>query len=148
MIELLNKQEETSVKRLWELSERSYLHGSPWSPAQFEQDLVQENSCYLIFTKEQQWLGFVSYYQLLDELDISHVVIDIDQQKRGYGRQMLEEAIAYWRKSEWVRVLLEVRESNEGAKKLYESLGFRCIHRRKNYYRHPQEDGMMMELIL
>lgn len=148
MISELNKQDVVCAEKLWQISERSYLHGSPWSLEQFRQDLVHENSRYLIFMRENHRIGFISYYQVLDELDISHIVIDKDNQQQGFGRQMLEEAIRYWRKNELVRVLLEVRESNHGAQALYESLGFRCIHKRKKYYHHPQEDGWVMELIL
>lgn len=148
MINELNKQDAGWAEKLWQISERSYLHGSPWSLEQFRQDIVQENSHYLTFMRENHWLGFISYYQVLDELDISHIVIDKDSQQYGYGRQMLEEAINYWRKKEFVRVLLEVRESNQGARTLYEKLGFQCIHKRKKYYHHPQEDGWVMELIL
>ncbi|MBL1226263.1 ribosomal protein S18-alanine N-acetyltransferase [Enterococcus sp. BWR-S5] len=148
MIIELNKQKEKSEERLWQLSEQSYLHGSSWSLDQFKQDVAQENSRYLIFTEENNWLGFISYYQVLDELDISHVVIGREYQRQGYGRLMLKEAISHWREQGFVRVLLEVRESNHGAQALYKEFGFQCIHTRKNYYHHPKEDGLIFELTL
>lgn len=148
MISELDKQNPAYSEQLWQLCERSYSHGSPWSQKQFADDLAQENSKYLIFMKNDAWLGFVSYYQILDEIDISHVVIDKAQQKHGYGKELLSEAIEYWRKNDMLRVLLEVRESNESAIRLYEHSGFQCIHKRKNYYHHPQEDGWILELKL
>ena len=43
---------------------------------------------------------------------------------------------------------LEVRESNSAARKLYDSRGFREIGRRRNYYRRPVEDALVMRRIL
>ncbi len=43
---------------------------------------------------------------------------------------------------------LEVRESNAAARGLYGSRGFREIGRRKNYYRRPVEDALVMRRIL
>jgi len=41
-------------------------------------------------------------------------------------------------------VLLEVRESNLAARKLYEKLGFSEEGRRSNYYHEPREDAMLL----
>ena len=49
-------------------------------------------------------------------------------------------------KTEWItecRILLEVAENNLPARKLYESCGFKEIHRRKNYY--ADSDALIME---
>jgi ribosomal-protein-alanine N-acetyltransferase len=40
---------------------------------------------------------------------------------------------------------LEVRESNMAARKLYESLGFRAIGRRNQYYVNPAETAIVMK---
>ena len=39
---------------------------------------------------------------------------------------------------------LEVRASNVPAISLYEKLGFAEVGRRKNYYRNPREDALIM----
>lgn len=142
-----NKQKEGASEQLWQLCEQSYYYGSPWSRAQFQNDLEQENSCYLVDDLIRP-TGFVSYYQILDEIDITHVVVSKEKHGQGYGKKLLEEAISYWKQKQIKRVLLEVRASNQAAQKLYEGVGFQCIHKRKNYYHLPQEDGLMMELIL
>ena len=42
--------------------------------------------------------------------------------------------------------LLEVRESNLAARALYERLGFVEISRRKDYYDHPPETAIVMQM--
>ena len=39
---------------------------------------------------------------------------------------------------------LEVRASNGPARQLYESLGFLQVGLRKNYYRNPKEDALIL----
>jgi [ribosomal protein S18]-alanine N-acetyltransferase len=41
-------------------------------------------------------------------------------------------------------VYLEVRESNQRARTLYESSGFDSVGRRRGYYRHPLEDALVL----
>lgn len=140
------KKTSQSAERLWLLSEHSYLHGSPWSEEQFKKDLSQSNSHYLIYTADEIWLGFVSYYQMFDEADITHVVVEKSRKSAGIGKRMLKRVIQYMKENDIRTVFLEVRESNEQAKKLYESLGFRQISKRNNYYHQPTEDGLVLKL--
>ena len=44
--------------------------------------------------------------------------------------------------------MLEVRESNEKAIALYEKFDFDEISRRKDYYRDPKEDAVVMKKYL
>ncbi|MGC6767909.1 ribosomal protein S18-alanine N-acetyltransferase [Enterococcus sp. LJL128] len=134
------------AEKLWQLCVDSYPHGSPWSAAQFQEDVMRESSHYLLYTDEEQLIGFVSYQQVLDEADITHVVIEKNSQNQGYGKDMLLNTFRIWQENRLQKVFLEVRASNLSAQKVYNKLGFQCIHRRKNYYHHPQEDGLVMEL--
>ena len=43
---------------------------------------------------------------------------------------------------------LEVREHNQTARGLYQSLGFREVGRRRDYYTQPTEDAILMDLDL
>jgi ribosomal protein S18 acetylase RimI-like enzyme len=45
-------------------------------------------------------------------------------------------------------VFLEVRESNAGARALYEKTGFQPTGRRNSYYTDPPEDAVLYRLIL
>jgi len=42
--------------------------------------------------------------------------------------------------------ILEVRASNEAAQLLYRDLGFSFVGRRRDYYRLPTEDALVMKL--
>jgi ribosomal-protein-alanine N-acetyltransferase len=42
------------------------------------------------------------------------------------------------------RATLEVRASNDDARRLYERLGFHVAGRRRNYYTNPIEDALIL----
>ncbi|ALS00894.1 ribosomal-protein-alanine acetyltransferase [Enterococcus silesiacus] len=139
-----NLPAEQPAENLWSVSEQSYNHGSPWSQKQFSIDLAQKTSDYLVLIQENQWIGFVSYHLVLDEVEITHVVIHKEFQQKGYGGQLFDHLLQRFVEQEVCQVFLEVRESNLKAQKLYEKKGFKTINHRKNYYSHPKEDGIVM----
>ncbi|MBP2099774.1 ribosomal protein S18-alanine N-acetyltransferase [Enterococcus rivorum] len=134
----------TLPEKIWQLSENSYFYGSPWSLEQFESDLFQENSYYLFLLEGNQMIGFIGYYSVLEEVDITHVVIEKDYQHRGYGRKLLEELVARLTNKGKTTLFLEVRPTNLAAIRAYEAFGFEKISTRKNYYQHPKEDALIM----
>ena len=88
--------------------------------------------------------GYLIANRVLDEGELLRIAVSPDNRVRGVGKAltqaMMEEnpATKVWR--------LDVRESNYGARKLYESLGFRAVIRRRNASEKPAEDGIMMML--
>lgn len=132
------------AQQVWLLSEGSYLNGSPWSLEQFEDDINQETSQYLFLLEKQQLIGFISYYSIFGEVDITHVVINKEYQHQGYGKKMLRELVKKLADSNHEKLFLEVRPSNLAAIDVYKKVGFEVISIRKNYYQKPKEDAWIM----
>ena len=55
-----------------------------------------------------------------------------------------EELVEALKKRDSRCLTLEVRASNEPARALYEKLGFVQVGLRKNYYRNPREDALIL----
>lgn len=68
--------------------------------------------------------------------------------RHGIAGAMLRELTATASAAGCRAVLLEVRESNQGARRLYEAHGFSSIGRRRRYYSEPVEDAVVMRLEL
>lgn len=82
--------------------------------------------------------GFmVSRFVGPDEAEILNVAVAPDARRFGVGTALIETLDA-------LDVFLEVRESNEPAKSLYQKLGFRVVGRRDDYYEDPPEDALVM----
>jgi len=79
-------------------------------------------------------LGWLTASQWGDQSELELIVVSLDARRQGLAKKLMTEWLEF-AKSEGVKAfLLEVRESNIGAIRLYESLGFELVGHRKNYY--------------
>ncbi|MBX3205637.1 MAG: ribosomal protein S18-alanine N-acetyltransferase [Labilithrix sp.] len=92
-------------------------------------------------------LGYILFWLVADEIHLLNVAVAPDARRRGIGRALVEDLIAFARANAAAKVLLEVRASNHAAIQLYERLGFTRFNIRRAYY-GDGEDGveMMLEL--
>lgn len=83
-------------------------------------------------------------YYAADEGEILNLGVASDHRRRGIGRALVRSVLAALASRDVDAVYLEVRESNAGARRLYESLGFTEVGRRARYYRRPIEDAVLL----
>lgn len=81
-----------------------------------------------------------------DEWEIENVVVAEEQRRGGSGTALVQQLLQKAREAGATSVLLEVRESNTAARRLYEKLGFSEIARRPKYYREPSEDALVLKI--
>jgi len=91
-------------------------------------------------------IGFFAGWIIEDELHVNNVASHQDFRRIGVGRCLMEAAMDEASGRGVSHVILEVRASNEGAQLLYKDLGFSFIGRRRDYYRLPTEDALVMKL--
>ncbi len=78
------------------------------------------------------------------EASIANVATHPDFRRRGCASRLIDEMEAFLACRGVKDIFLEVRESNAPARALYESKGFRAVGIRKNYYRFPTENAVVM----
>lgn len=78
--------------------------------------------------------------------DVLTIGVRSAQQSRGLGRALMSELLAFAKRSGSEQAFLEVKESNQPARSLYESLGFEQIDLRKKYYQPSGENAVVMKL--
>jgi ribosomal-protein-alanine N-acetyltransferase len=80
------------------------------------------------------------------ECHLLNISVDVPYQRRGLGRNLVEQLLELARRHRARIAFLEVRRSNEAAQRLYFGLGFEEISTRKEYY--PASEGREEALIL
>jgi [ribosomal protein S18]-alanine N-acetyltransferase len=88
-------------------------------------------------------VGFLIAHHLGPEWELENIVVAPTARRKGLGKQLLNSLLAAARDKNSNSVFLEVRESNSGARTLYEKAGFRQTGRRKSYYTSPLEDAIL-----
>ncbi len=119
----------------------------PWSERLLAEQLDSENAAALVALGEDGvLLGYASVSVVLDEGYIANVAVQPYCRRQGIARALLRAFRRFARGSRLAFLTLEVRASNTPAIALYESEDYREAGRRKNYYRHPTEDAIIMTL--
>ena len=127
----------THINECLELDQKS-LKGL-WTKSQWERELTDSKRICLgiIDLKTKQILGLCSSWLVLDELHITIIAVHPIHQRKGLGKFLLSELIKRSRSLRTKQIHLEVKETNEPAKALYKSMGFKTTANRSNFY----EDG-------
>ena len=102
------------------------------------------NSHYLLVDDNRQVKGYISLYQVLDEINILYIYVDKELRGKGYGEALFKEALKNIKLPQY-KVFLEVRKSNTIALNLYTKLGFKEYAIRREYY-DDGEDAILMEM--
>jgi [ribosomal protein S18]-alanine N-acetyltransferase len=116
--------------------EKSIYPESPWSAAQFREELagVPRTRKYIVAQDQKRIIGYAGIAIAGDVADIHTLTVLPDFRRRGIASEMLRQ-LEEWAISKKVSALmLEMREGNEQAQPLYEKYGYRIISRRDNYY--------------
>jgi len=118
----------------------------PWPKKAFEAQLNDGASIMLAarLAGQKEIVGYLCAYFVLVELQLASVAVKNEYRGMGIGEKLVREMIRLGLGLGAEEVWLDVRESNLAARRLYQKLGFREVYRRKNYYRKPKEDALVM----
>jgi ribosomal-protein-alanine acetyltransferase len=118
-----------------------------WSLKQYEAAFSGESPLRMILISEEETRvqGFIAGRALDQEWEIENIVVAVSVQRRGFGTRLLEKFLDSARGRGAEKVFLEVRESNQSARRLYEKAAFTESGRRKLYYQEPAEDAIVYQ---
>ena len=117
---------------------------SPWSEEAFRIELRNAAARCRVACCGGRIAGFLVVWRILDEAQVAELGVHPDFRRRGLGRRLASEALEEARARGCSAATLEVREGNEAARRLYESLGFVTVGRRPKYY-EGREDAILMD---
>jgi ribosomal-protein-alanine N-acetyltransferase len=122
----------------WVQGHERVLHPFPWSIGNFR-DALEAGYIARIMGLEGEDLGYAVLLTVLDEAHLLNISIVRERHGQGLGSAFLDALCDEIRARGAAQMFLEVRPSNETARRLYETYGFVPIGRRKRYY--PAVDG-------
>ena len=119
---------------------------TPWSRSMFASELAKPSSLSLgAFEAERGGLvGYLIISRYVDAWHVMNVAVATEYRRRGIARLLLDRLFEVTATDERRGYTLEVRVSNEGAIKLYETLGFKARGVRRGYYTDNREDALIM----
>lgn len=118
----------------------------PWTYSAFENELGNAPPTLFTLRLATDVIGFVVARFHPPEMDIVNLAVSDGRRRLGFGHILLKSLLERARLEGIHQVFLEVREGNQGARGLYRSLGFGETQRRRNFYKDPVEDAILMSL--
>ena len=135
----IERMNESHVSAVAELEKQNF--SEPWSEKSVRGELTNQLALWLVALDGDAVVGYVGSQTVLGEADMMNIAVSHTHRRRGIARMLVQELIA---RLDAGMLTLEVRASNAGAIALYESLGFQQVGLRKNYYRKPKEDALIL----
>ncbi len=119
---------------------------APWEESTFRGLMRRPSAALLVAENDDELTGYSVMWFAADEGELGDIAVVPERRGEGIGRMLLRESIAVAASRGTRSLYLEVRESNEVARRLYEKVGFSVVGVRKQYYNEPVEDAIVMKL--
>ena len=139
---IIETMKESHVAQIAELEKICF--SDPWSEMSIASELNNKLAFWLTAVEGDRVAGYIGSQTVIDETDMMNVAVHPDFRRQGIAEALVTSLVEQLKSMGSRCLTLEVRASNAPALALYEKLGFSEIGRRKNYYRNPREDALIL----
>jgi [ribosomal protein S18]-alanine N-acetyltransferase len=145
---LLRPAVESDLNQIVQIERDSFA--DPWTEDSFRRLLGGYSAIFHVigYPPDKKIAGYVIAFSVGEDAELLNVAVEPTFRGRGLAGQMLDAVLIELSGRGVRNAFLEVRESNRAARALYDSRGFTEIGRRRNYYRRPAEDALVMRRTL
>jgi ribosomal-protein-alanine N-acetyltransferase len=120
------------------------LFSDPWPEAIFREDIASDLSHPFVLQVNSDIAGYAVLWVAADEGHLTNIAVAVEYQRKSIAKKLLSFILRLANEMGLTLIILEVRPTNAPAISLYEKFGFEKLAVRKNYYRHPVEDCLVM----
>ena len=122
------------------------IFSDPWSERDVLSSIATEGSMCYAAVRDGKLCAYILGRIIAPEGEIYRIATLPEYRKRGIAYRLLDYAVKTERGCGLESLFLEVREQNAPARALYLSYGFREVGVRKNYYKNPLDNAIIMLL--
>jgi len=144
---LLRPAESRDINDIVRIERASFA--DPWSEDSFRRILGGHSAIFQVMViPANEVAGYIIAFAIGSDAELLNVAVEPRHRGQGLAGMMLDAVLIQLGANGVRTAFLEVRESNRAALALYGSRGFTEIGRRRNYYRRPVEDALVMRRVL
>ena len=143
---IFRKGSKEDIKLIAELEARTF--SDAWTENGLKETFEQTQAFITVAEVDGRFAGYCIIYYVMDEAEVARIAICEKVRRCGIGKGLLDYTCECCKERQIERLLLDVRESNEGAIAFYNKYGFQTDGIRKNFYDMPKEDAVLMSRIL
>ena len=119
---------------------------NPWTREMYLAELDHQGVAFFYVARDagRRIIGFCSFWRVLDELHINNLAVLPECRRLGVASALLARVLEVGASMGSRRATLEVRHSNDAARRLYGGFGFVVAGVRRGYYTNPIEDALVL----
>ena len=119
---------------------------APWTEEQFLYEVNDNPFCTILLIKDDDLIcGYLDFWTTFETATICKIAVRPEYRRNRYAFKLMEEAFELMKQQEVETVTLEVRVSNEGAIRFYESIGFIKVTIKPHYYDDGEDAYYMVK---
>ena len=103
--------------------------------------------CFCALSEGGELIAYFLGRLIAPEGELYRIAVKKEYRQRGIGYRLMDYSVKTSRGRGLESLFLEVRESNLPAISLYTAYGFKKVGLRKDYYRDPKENAIVMALV-
>lgn len=138
----IRKCSAADVKEIAEIEKNCIPDG--WSEKAFEEWLSGDGRILLGAFADGRMIGFANGSWVIDEGELLNIAVLEEYRQHGTAALLYEQIEKEFSDNGVGTVYLEVREKNTPAIKFYQKNGFEQNGLRKNYYKNPHDNAVLM----
>ena len=119
---------------------------TPWNEQMLSEELDNHTAHFLVAVCNRKIAGYIGVFVVCESCYISNIAVFPEYRRMGLGGLLIDSARETAAKNGAQSLSLEVRPSNEAAVRLYMKKGFEEVGLRKNFYRKPAEDALILTM--
>lgn len=125
--------------------EKSCYGAHHWSRSSFASEINNPCASYLVAVNDDnKAVGYMGVWRIFDEAHVTNLAVHPNYQGKGLAHFLILSSLDVCYEDKIKYMTLEVRKSNERARFVYESFGFKSLGVRKKYYQDNGEDAIIM----
>jgi ribosomal-protein-alanine N-acetyltransferase len=132
---VISPMKDKDIPAVVEIERLSFTYPKP------ESIFREDEHKYLVARDESKIVGYIGIEKVLDETHIINMAVHPEYRSSGIGKRLMQHVL-----NDEDVFFLEVRVTNETAKRVYEKYGFKVLYTRKGYYADG-EDAYVMRRI-
>ncbi len=137
------RMERTDLDKILEIEKVSFP--APWTRDMFLEEMSNRSARLIVFTEDRLIVGYMCFWEVLDEGHLMNIAVHPDRRGRGYGTYMMDRLQKLCLKAGLKKIILDVGRRNLPARRLYKKCGYSSIGFRKKYYMSIGDDAVVME---
>lgn len=107
--------------------------------------LLKNNDNIFEISDEDDLIGYIIFHVSEDFTDIYKIFIRDNDKRKGYATDLLNKVIEISKRYNSKKIMIEVRSKNQNAINFYLKNDFEQISTRKDYYKNPTDDALILE---